>query len=238
MERWRLFCVDTDSFSSSWIASFMYRHKYPRTPHLPWSPGASDDDEHLAGCAHFHGREVVVTEKLDGENTSLYREGIHARSLDSRHHPSRDWVKAWHATIRHDIPDGWRLCGENLYAQHSVRYEALESYFYLFSIWDESNRCLSWDVTCEWAALLGCPVPLVLYRGLWDTKRVRAIEVDTRITEGYVVRMTDGFAYADFARSVGKWVRPQHVQTDEHWMYAPVVPNRLRSSGPGEETHG
>jgi len=129
---------------------------------------------------------------------------MHARSLDSRHHPSRDWLKAWHATICHEIPDGWRLCGENLYAQHSLRYESLVSYFYLFSIWDESNRCLHWDDTCEWAALFGCPVPPVLYRGTWDRQRVQSIAVDTRTAEGCVVRTVEGFAWADFARSVGR----------------------------------
>ena len=181
----------------------------------------------------------MVTEKLDGENTSLYRDGMHARSLDSRHHPSRDWVKAWHATIGHDIPLGWRLCGENLYARHSVSYDSLESYFYLFSIWNEANRCLSWDATAEWAALLGCPLPRVLYRGPWDEKTVRAISINTVTTEGYVVRVAEEFGYTDFARSVGKWVRPQHVQTDEHWMHAAIVPNGLHKPRTGEEeAHG
>lgn len=71
--------------------------KYPRTPHLPWSPGASVDDVRLEGLDGFEGEEVVVTEKLDGENTTLYRDGLHARSMDSAHHPSRTWVKALHA---------------------------------------------------------------------------------------------------------------------------------------------
>ena len=56
--------------------------KYPRTPHLPWSPGASDDDVRVADTAMSEGREVVVTEKLDGENTTLYADGgasIHRR---------------------------------------------------------------------------------------------------------------------------------------------------------------
>ncbi|MFT5465446.1 MAG: hypothetical protein ACI8UO_000541 [Verrucomicrobiales bacterium] len=56
--------------------------KYPRTLHLPWSPGSTNDDCFLNGVSHFEGREVVVTEKLDGENTSMYRGGIHARTLD------------------------------------------------------------------------------------------------------------------------------------------------------------
>ena len=208
------------------------RRKYPRTPHLPWSPGAGDDDVRLGACPGFEGREVVVTEKMDGENTTLYRDGLHARSLDSRHHPSRDWIKAWHGTIAREIPDGWRLCGENVYARHSVGYRDLESYFYLFSVWDDTDRCLSWDETREWAALLGCPVPRELFRGLWNRSRIEKLEVDTRTSEGYVVRVASAFVYEDFAEHMAKWVRPHHVQTDEHWMYAPVVPNALKAPAP------
>ena len=73
--------------------------KYPRSPHLPWSEGGTSDDAYLFDTDHFAGKEVVITEKMDGENTSMYRDGIHARSIDGRHHPSRDWVKALHGTI-------------------------------------------------------------------------------------------------------------------------------------------
>lgn len=41
--------------------------KYPRTPHLPWSGTIADDDKRLETVRNFIGREVVVTEKLDGE---------------------------------------------------------------------------------------------------------------------------------------------------------------------------
>lgn len=204
------------------------RCKYPRTPHMPWSPGASDDDERLVDCANFEGRQVVVTEKMDGENTTLYSDGLHARSLDSRHHPSRDWVKAWHGSIAHQLPEGWRFCGENVYARHSVAYHDLAGYFYLFSIWNEENRCLNWQETGEWAALLECPCPPVLYDGLWDAAVIKKLTINPETTEGYVVRLADGFAFSDFAQSVGKWVRPHHVQTDQHWMHAPIIPNQLR----------
>lgn len=70
------------------------RTHYPRTPHLPWSPGASADDVRVADLSGFAGIEVVVTEKLDGENTTLYPDGLHARSLDSAHHPARTAL-AW-----------------------------------------------------------------------------------------------------------------------------------------------
>ncbi len=59
------------------------RYKYPRTPHLKWSPGRSADDVELATTEAFEGEEVVVTVKLDGENTTIYRDYLHARSLDT-----------------------------------------------------------------------------------------------------------------------------------------------------------
>ncbi|MEM7537286.1 MAG: RNA ligase family protein [Chloroflexota bacterium] len=201
--------------------------KYPRTPHLPWSPGATADDVRIINTSHFNGLRVVVTEKLDGENTSMYRDHIHARSIDSLHHPSRNRVKQLHATIAHEIPVGWRLCGENVYARHSIAYEALVGYFYLFSIWNERNECLSWDETVEWSTLLGLPTPLVIFEGVWDEAQIAGIQVDEARVEGYVVRLADGFRHDDFSSSVAKWVRPNHVQTDVHWMHQPIVPNRL-----------
>ena len=206
------------------------RTKYPRTPHLPWSPGATSDDVRVFDLSGFEGRRVVATEKLDGENTSLYRDGMHARSIDSRHHPSRDWVKGLQARIGYEIPEGWRLCGENLYARHSVAYYELESYFYLFSVWNEGDECLSWEETVTLAKLFELPTPSVLFDGPWDVEAVRSLRVDTEICEGYVVRLAEGFAYQDFARSVAKWVRPSHVQTDDHWMHGTMVPNGLRDS--------
>lgn len=206
----------------------MTRLKYPRTPHLPWSPGASSDDTRMADVRAFEGHEMVVTEKLDGENTTLYRDGMHARSLDPRPHPSRDWVRGLQGRIGYLLPEGWRLCGENLYARHSLAYENLESYFYLFSVWDDKNTCLGWDETRLWAQELGVPTPRELYRGPWDERLIRSLEVDEREMEGYVVRTAADFPFADFASHVAKWVRANHVQTDEHWLHQAVIPNRLR----------
>jgi hypothetical protein len=68
------------------------RIKYPRTLHLPWSPGVSSDDRVLHDLSCFTNKEVVVTTKMDGENTTLYADVFHARSIDGRHHSSRDWL--------------------------------------------------------------------------------------------------------------------------------------------------
>lgn len=42
--------------------------KYGRTFHLPWSPGAHDDDKTLNDASQFYGKRVIVTKKMDGEN--------------------------------------------------------------------------------------------------------------------------------------------------------------------------
>ncbi|MFF7389801.1 RNA ligase family protein [Streptomyces scabiei] len=208
------------------------RTHYPRTRHLPWSPGATADDLRVTDLSGLRGREVVVTEKLDGENTTLYADGLHARSLDSAHHPSRTWVKALQARIGHAVPAGWRVCGENMFARHSLAYDDLDSFFYGFSVWDAGGHCLGWDRTVDLLRGLGVPVPRVLWRGVFDEKALRALRLDLGRQEGYVVRVVDGFAADEFGTRVAKWVRAGHVRTDTHWMHAAVVENRLGARAP------
>lgn len=202
--------------------------KYPRTFHLPWSPGKTNDDKVLTSCDCFVNQEVVLTEKRDGENTTIYQDYCHARSIDSRSHPSRDWIKKLQSRIGYMIPDGWRICGENLYARHTLGYSNLESYFEVFSIWDENNDCLSWDETiiiCKELDLISVPV---IWRGIWDEDFIRSICINTVIQEGYVVRIAKTFKCQDFSSSVAKYVRSGHVQADNHWMNQVIVKNKLK----------
>lgn len=204
--------------------------KYPRTRHAVWSRTVGEDDKVHRTMDHFQGREVVVTEKLDGENTTFMRDHYHARSPDSRHHPSRDAVKQIWGNIRHMIPDNWRVCGENMYAKHSVEYTDLPSYFMAFSVWDETNTKLSYDDGVAFVQQLGLtPVP-ELWRGVYDEKIIKSLwtEADYERMEGYVIQVVDAIPYDDFGTFVAKYVRPKHVQTSEHWMNQQLVPNRLK----------
>jgi hypothetical protein len=206
--------------------------KYPRTFHLPWSPGLTDDDRMLPSTSVFEGREVVVMQKVDGENTSMYRDYMHARSLEEEHHESRGWVKNLHANICYQIPEGWRVCGENMYALHSIAYTDLPSYFLMFAIWDNNNVCQSWDDTVLYAGVLGLETVPVMWRGMWDEKFIRSLEnnIDTTKQEGYIVRLADAYPYGSFRKSIAKWVRKGHVQTTHNWKQRMVVKNGLRST--------
>jgi hypothetical protein len=208
--------------------------KYPRTYHLPWSHGRTKDDRTLEDASHFEEQEVVVTVKMDGEQTTMYAGYIHARSVDFKGHPSRSRVRALHGRVGYNIPKGWRVCGENLYAKHSIHYKHLPEYFLAFSVWNERNICLSWDETLEWTELLELtPVP-VLYRGVWDEELVRGLyreEYDGDPMEGYVVRLADQFHYRDFPWAMAKFVRADHVRTHGGWMRHAVTPNLLEAQG-------
>lgn len=208
----------------------MTYYKYPKTLHLPWSPGLQNDDRMMPledVTANFEGKHIVITEKLDGENTSMYTDKIHARSMDSVDHPSRSWVKGLHGRIAHLIPHNWRICGENVYAHHSIFYEDLPTYFFVFSIWNSENICLSLSETLEWCSLLGLHFVPILYEGPWNMDMVKKWDVPEG-QEGYVVRNVNSYHFDDFQKNIVKWVRKDHVQTDQHWMSKPVVKNLLK----------
>lgn len=207
--------------------------KYPRTPHLEISPGRTGDDLVLPSSRHFAGAEVVVTEKLDGENTTMTRDSIHARSLTTPSHPSRDWVRALWGRLRFEIPLGWRIIGENVYARHTVSYDALPSFFLVFAVVD-ADRFYSWEFTEYVASELGLPTVPVLYRGVWGEDAVKACFTGVSQCggdqEGYVVRTAEGFDESEFGLHVAKFVDARFAARigDAHWLERPVVPNKLR----------
>lgn len=210
------------------------KHKYPSTWHLPWSPNARPTTENvLKDIVHLKARGVVVTEKMDGENTTIYNGGYcHARSVDSGHHPSRTYVKKLAGDIGHMIPQHWRVCGENMFAEHSIHYDELPNYFLVFNVWNDRNECLSWKDTVKFCKLLKLQHVPVLYHGMWNKNELIKIEktMNKGKSEGYVVRFASSFKFKDFADSTAKWVRENHVRTDQHWMTKPVVKNGLKNA--------
>lgn len=211
------------------------QYKYPRSHHLPFSLGLQNDDKRMSNEHCFNGKDIVVTVKMDGENTTLYRDGLHARSLDSGHHPSRTIVKQLHGNVKHLIPEGWRICGENLQCKKSIHYTDLESFFYVFSVWNQKNEALSYLDTKQFCKDLGlthvevvdCILDFGKEEGMSKLDTIYK-EVVERGHEGIVVRNSASFHFDDFQENLAKSVRKDHVQTSVHWMRSKLIPNKLK----------
>lgn len=176
----------------------------------------------------------------------MYRDHIHARSVDSGDHPSRHWVKNLWNQIRWSIPANMRVCGENMYAKHSIYYPNLRSYFYVFGVWEddlylssvETLKFISWlrrktGVKIQVAPSIGVGMES------WHSFETDAthleydaiVEASYDTIEGYVVRDIGEIPLDEFHLRVAKYVRQNHVQTDEHWMSQAVQPNGLVNDG-------
>ncbi len=201
--------------------------KYKKTPHLPWSENLQNDDKMISTLDFLNDQNVIYTIKLDGECTYM-GEKIHARSEENDSHKSRDWVKALYGSIKHLIPNNLAIFGENVFAKHSIYYNELTSFFYVFNIVDKDKKVvLSIDETLKICHDLGLEYVPILYRGKFnkDFKIPYSSYFGGEI-EGYVVRVEKEFPFNDFNKYSAKIVRKNHVQTGEHWKKT-WVPNKL-----------
>ncbi|HFK8541891.1 TPA: RNA ligase family protein [Proteus mirabilis] len=227
--------------------------KYDRTYHYPFSPGTTSDDRINANwwqdiCKIKH---LIHTEKLDGENNCLNRMGVFARSHAT---PTQSaWTvqlrQRWQS-IRNDLGN-LDIFGENLYAIHSIEYQHLEEYFYVFAIRCQ-DKWLSWEEVQFYATLFDLPtVPEITL-----PKSENKIEFEKNIAlhaqkhssfqsrdvltkkpsamEGIVTRDAHAFSLDEFSHRVFKYVRKDHVKTDVHWKRnwkrAPLIWEKTQES--------
>lgn len=208
--------------------------KHPKTMHLLFSEGLQNDDRKIQDEFCFKNKYVAITEKRDGEGSNLYNNGFHVRSLSSVHHPSRSFVKSLHSSIKNEIPEGWKIYGENLYGVKSIPYNDLKSYFEVIMIWDENRNCLSLDNTLIWCKKLNLThVPILdiikIEENNFNEVKKWSDIIISEGKEGIVIRNIEQFHYSDFQNNVAKTVRKGHVQPNEsHWLSHPVIPNKLK----------
>ena len=159
----------------------------------------------------------------------MYSNYIHARSVDSKHHPSRDWVKNYHASIKHLIPQNMIVYGENVYAKHSIAYTDLDSYFYGFAV-SVYGVILPWPICKDIFDDLGICSVEELYTGPYTPDIHDSIQakLDLDTDEGYVIRKVTAYEHSEMCRYTAKWVRPGHVQTNKHWAHQKIQPNLLK----------
>lgn len=216
----------------------MISQKYGRTYHYPFSPGTTSDDR----INHSYWKDIqnietlIHTEKLDGENNCMNKFGVFARShIAPTNSPWTSQIRERWKFIKNDLGD-IELFGENLYAIHSIEYEQIESYYYIFAV-----RCLdkwlSWEEVKFYAAMFDLPtVPEISVQSVkeLDSKTLEkqiisyaqepsvfgSIDTLTQkdcTREGIVSRNIGEYSINEFAHNVFKYVRKGHVKTDEHW---------------------
>lgn len=218
----------------------MDSRKYNRTYHYDFSPGTTSDDR--INRSWYEDMQVidniVHTEKMDGENNALNEFGIFARShaIQTRN-PWSDFLKQKYSLIKNDLKDNnIEIFGENLYAIHSIIYPRLEEHFYIFAV-----RCLdkwlSWEEVLWYSEFFDFKTVPIL-----STMKLENVSKDTikdfvlnivknestfgsidTITEkncsmeGIVSRNINEYDVDKFKNNVFKYVRKNHVKTDEHW---------------------
>ncbi len=209
----------------------MEQTKYFRSYHFPFSPGTTSDDRISKDYSFLENREVIISEKLDGENNCITRGGVCARSHTS--YTVSPWsrvVRDIHARIGHQLDENTFIFGEGMGAIHSIDYKELDSYFYMFGV-RVGTEWLKWDDVCEYADILELPTVPILERGKFSDIKSKVEEnvikpstlggVDTSTQreemEGVVVRATNAFDQSESHLNLLKWVRKNHVKTDEFW---------------------
>lgn len=218
--------------------------KYNRTMHLPWSPGGTSDDKIADSVNSLLNIPVIITEKVDGSNTSLELSGCYARThATAPKHESFDGLKSLHASVKHLIPEEYQIFGEWCYALHSIAYDKLPHYFLMFGIRQVANIpdfiWKSWEDVEMWAKELGVATVPILWAGVIKTEAEleeltvslsKEKSVIGNVREGIVIRNANSFLDADFSKYVMKWVRKDHVQTTEHWKNQEIIKNKLQAT--------
>jgi len=201
--------------------------KYPSTPHLPFSPGVNTDDILLADCQNILREEIVVTEKFDGGNCCIKDGQVYARThAQPATHESFSAVKQLSRSFAAQL-DGIELFGENMQGVHSIQYNNLTSFFYVFGA-RADGRWLAWDAVVALAESLDLPTVPVIFRGTFESpsKLQACLEAWARLPsvigadvnpEGFVLRRTHDFPNGAFADNMAKYVRANHIQTDADW---------------------
>ena len=210
--------------------------KYPRTYHLPFSPGTTSDDKKLGAdwFKDYEGKEVMISEKLDGEATAMNVQDVYARSHGA---PTRkEWARnLWQPDglywkIRSLIGETEMIYGENLYGIHSIEYPGLMNYWHMYAM-NDGERWYSWDEVEDMAKILEVPTVPVLWRGIAESEKqitdiimkyVAEPSVYGPTREGIVMRTVESFPFEEngedaFSHHICKWVRLHHIQTDVFW---------------------
>jgi hypothetical protein len=231
--------------------------KYPHTPYLTFSPNADEKDVAESGymdLKNLLNKPLYFTIKMDGSNVVLTKDYIAARNGYDATHTSYDMLKAIHARIKHEIPDDLMIFGEWLYARHSIHYTDTLKVHDLLQVFGMYNKkthmwlsipemnSICAEFVKKYGVLYGVLKPekynyinTLLHSKVFTTeKELRSTiiqygnDVIKQGHEGIVVRNLCAFHYGNWNENIAKYVRDNHVQTDDHWSIQPIVRNECK----------
>lgn len=167
---------------------------------------------------------------------------VAARNGATANHPSFNMLKQIHAQIRNQIPENVTVYAEWCYAKHSIHYTgelALRSLLRLFGVHDDSQKFwYSWQDVEALSLSLGLDTVPVIGKFSFNFPAEVVAEsgrlqygIMSKGHEGFVFRSAGMIPDSDFSTNIGKWVRPNHVQTDDHWSKSSIVKNEVSPTG-------
>jgi hypothetical protein len=191
--------------------------------------------------------------KMDGSNVVLTNEYVAARNGRDATHASYDMLKSIHAQIKTQIHPDLMIFGEWLYAKHSIYYTnslKLHKLLQIFGIYNKKTHMwLSIMDMYNIIATLMKKNPTLSIGGVSSPNRYQFIYIlsnnivfksekalkseiikfgNIAISEGHegiVIRNIYPFHHGKWNENIAKYVRNNHVQTDDHWSLQPIIRN-------------
>lgn len=182
---------------------------YPRIPYL-WPTDSATSSDRVVPAeerATWLRRPVVVEEKLDGANVSLWwedrrlrvatRGGADAMDRAGQLGPLRAWADARYETLRPLLEDGRVLYAEWLWLTHTVGYRQLPDHLVVLDVLRPGSGFVPLPERDELCRVARLVVPPRLFRGVLGREDVLLgllglSKVGSMPMEGGVLRRDDG----------------------------------------------
>lgn len=150
---------------------------YPRTPYL-LAPVHSSGSDRVVPSADVSGwlrTPVLVEEKLDGANVSLWLEegqiqvasrgGVGAMDRAGQLGRLRAWAAKRSGCLATLLADGWAAYGEWLWLRHGTAYDLLPDYLFVLDCWHQDAGMAPTSERDARASASGLHTPPVRHSG-------------------------------------------------------------------------
>ena len=189
---------------------------YPKTPHLPHKPNASDDDivAQESESTVIFGSFVTVEEKIDGASVGMSILNDHpiARNRDHIIHKGfvkntaakKQFASIWNWFYKNEekfkAVAPYSVYGEWMVAQHGINYTRLPDWFIAYDLYDpERDLFLSPVEARKLLTAAGFYVPVIRFQGVFEggyseleeLANLPALWADSK-AEGIYIKVCDG----------------------------------------------